>query len=344
MEINLLYCIYGMCIMYYSLMAWFFVRKDSRILSRLIVILTLVLALQCIKDLFFIHDFFNHSRHLWAAVTSFDMIAVPLYGAILSALCDPQKFKAANVVVDEIPFVVLPTLFIITGHRIFYTICVIWAALYGLYYVVWTLWTIPHYHRQLREKFSYSENINLNWLRIILLSFFVCLGLYVVDSSISNIILECIYMFGSLVLWMFICFFLYKHESVILELSDTEPGGLEPKGPESIDELTARIERLFAVDKIYLNPTLKLSDVASLAATNRTYVSQFFNRNKDTTFYGYVNRFRVEHACRLLLDTDCTIEVIAEKSGFNSKGTFYRVFSDAMGCSPSKFRYSNQVL
>lgn len=338
MSINILYCIYGMCIMFYCMMSWFFLRKNSELLSRLITVLTLVFAVQCVKDLFFINDFFGHSLYLWRSITAFDMMAVPLYGAILTALCAPGKLKTSHIVYHEIPFVLLTILFVLTGYGVFFVVSVVLACIYGGYYVLWTLITIPRYHRQLKEKFSYRENIDLRWLRIILLSFFAVLGLYVVDSIAANVALECLYMLGSLILWMFNCYFLYRHESIINELTDTVTADAVPVIPEPADELSRRIEQLFIVDKIYLNPTLKLSDVASMAATNRTYISKFFNQGRESSFYSYVNRYRIEHACRLLKESNDTIDVIAGQSGFNSKATFYRVFSDIKGCSPSKYR------
>lgn len=42
--------------------------------------------------------------------------------------------------------------------------------------------------------------------------------------------------------------------------------------------MAAEVQRLFEEDLIYLNPKLKLSDVALAAGTNRTYLSRYFNR------------------------------------------------------------------
>lgn len=335
---NTLYCIYGMCIMFYSMMACFFWRKNKEVLSRLIVALTSLIAVQCFKDLFFIDDFFSQSLYVWKAVTLFDMMAVPLYGAILKELFSGGELKAVHIIYHEIPFLILPILFFLTGNDIFFDVCVAFAVIYGSYYAVWTLIAIPRYNRQLKEKFSYTENIDLRWVRTIMLSFFAVLGLYVIDSINASVWLECLYMLGALVLWMFICYFLYRHESIINELAGNESAVTAPISHEPDDELTRRIEQMFAVDKIYLNPSLKLSDVASLALTNRTYISRYFNQSKDSSFYTYVNRYRIDHACHLLKTTNDTIEIVAEQSGFNSKATFYRVFSDMMGCSPSKYR------
>lgn len=79
---------------------------------------------------------------------------------------------------------------------------------------------------------------------------------------------------------MFICYFVYRHESVIDELTDSDAG---PIG-DGLDDgnvaqgLAATVRQLFEEEKIYLNPKLKLSDVARMVGTNRTYLSRFFRR------------------------------------------------------------------
>lgn len=47
-----IYFIYGLCVMFYFMMAWFFMRKNKELLSHLVAVLMLVVGLQCVKDLF----------------------------------------------------------------------------------------------------------------------------------------------------------------------------------------------------------------------------------------------------------------------------------------------------
>ena len=88
----------------------------------------------------------------------------------------------------------------------------------------------------------------------------------------------------------------------------------------------------------FLSSPLKISSATLEALTNRTYVSAFFNREAECTFYDYVNKYRIEYACNLLLHSNENITMIAEKSGFNSSQSFIRVFSKIMGTSPTKYR------
>ncbi len=158
---------------------------------------------------------------------------------------------------------------------------------------------------------------------------------------IVNIYIETVYMSGSLIIWMFICYFIYKHESVIEELSKRGANEIPEdsnSGEADMSEIGMRITALFCNEKIYLNPNLKLSDIAKAIGTNRTYVSTFFNKEAGCTFYDYVNRLRIDAACDLLVNSKENLSQIAEKSGFNSAHSFIRVFSKITGVSPTEYR------
>lgn len=325
--------------MFYLMMAWFFGRKNNDRLSRLVMLLMIITGAECVKDLFFINTSLYSSRLMWSTMTAIDMIVVPLYAFVLIELCRPGWLTWRTMVLHETPFFVLPVLLVATGNELFYNIEVGWAAGYGLGYAIWTLNAIPRYHKHLKEVFSYDENINLKWLRIILLSFFAILGLWILDCFVINLNIESAYMLGSLIIWMFVCYFIYKHESVIDELSEiSAPPFKDAEETDGIAGLSGKVSKLFVEDKIFLNSRLKLSDVADMVGTNRTYVSQIFNRDNGTSFFDYVNKLRVEYACELLRTSSDTIETIALQSGFNSIATFHRVFSKFCGCTPAKYR------
>lgn len=144
----------------------------------------------------------------------------------------------------------------------------------------------------------------------------------------------------SLVVWMFISYYIYKHESVLDELSDNQYIDMQDDTATITKDtqIGKCIAILFEKEKVYLNPNLKVSDIAATIGTNRTYVSAYFNKETQCTFYDYVNRFRIEYACKQLDCTDDKIVQIAETSGFNSAQAFIRVFTKIKGISPSKYR------
>jgi AraC-like DNA-binding protein len=93
-------------------------------------------------------------------------------------------------------------------------------------------------------------------------------------------------------------------------------------------------------DHIWLNPHLTLSDLATYIGTNRTYLSNCLNKRLNTTFYDYINHYRLEAALKHLdnPDSNITIADIAESCGFNSLSTFRRVFMRAKGCTFAEYR------
>lgn len=336
MEYNGLSYIYGLSTMFFGMMAAYFWYRGER-LHKLVALLTGTIALECVKDFVMVCMGLFSAPDYREAMTAVDMVAVPMYAFVLTELVRPGRLTLRSMVWQEVPFVALLALYIITGSVWIFYVELAWAAVYGTAVLVWTAVNIPRYNRHLKEAYSYTENVNLGWLRVILYTFYVILGLWILDCVVIHLDMEFMYLLSNLSLWMVIFYFLFRHESVIDELSDWTPDAPEDDAP--VDNFLAlRIEELFAEGQVFLNPNLKLSDVARAVGSNRTYVSNYFNRRRGTTFYDYVNGFRIEYSTRLLTGTDHPIKTIAQLSGFNSDTSFIRTFSRIKGCTPAVFR------
>ena len=89
--------------------------------------------------------------------------------------------------------------------------------------------------------------------------------------------------------------------------------------------MTERIIALVENDKIYLQPDLKLDDVAQMMHTNRTYIYQAVNQQMGISFNEFINRYRIAHAKRLMAsDPTLSMNDVALQSGFASLSSFYR--------------------
>jgi len=101
------------------------------------------------------------------------------------------------------------------------------------------------------------------------------------------------------------------------------------------DELPRLIADTVSHDRLYLQPNLKITDVAALLKTNRTYVSRVLKEQMGTTFADFINRQRISYACQLMeqLPTLPTDEV-ARQSGFSSLSSFYRNYKLYTGHAP----------
>ena len=106
------------------------------------------------------------------------------------------------------------------------------------------------------------------------------------------------------------------------------------------DVMIHKLEHLLIEEQIWKNPQLTLADLAMAVGTNRTYLSNYLNHSLSTTFYDYINSFRLEAALKILDDPTSTATMvdIAELCGFNSISTFRRVFVRAKGDSLAEYR------
>ncbi|WCL49735.1 AraC family transcriptional regulator [Leptospira sp. GIMC2001] len=109
-----------------------------------------------------------------------------------------------------------------------------------------------------------------------------------------------------------------------------------------INEVTERINKLFSVEKIYLEDELNLSIVAEKLNITTHQLSEFLNQVEKKSFNQYVNSHRIEYACKSLIQNPewPTIR-IAYDSGFQSKSSFHDAFRREMNMTPTAYRKKN---
>ena len=84
--------------------------------------------------------------------------------------------------------------------------------------------------------------------------------------------------------------------------------------------------------------SLKMSDVAAVVNIGDSAFSHFFKKATNRSFSDYLIAMRLEHACKLLIESDEQISRIAFLSGFNNMANFNRMFKSTHRCSPMQFR------
>lgn len=149
-----------------------------------------------------------------------------------------------------------------------------------------------------------------------------------------------------LVLWTY--FSIAISGSMSKRILCSSQGGMEPKNsslPASFaHELQVELKAMMETKKPYLDADLQLDDIARMMNISRHHASQLINDYCHQNFHQFVNRYRVEDAKSLLLDSnrDFGIEEVAFQSGFNNRVSFYRTFKKFEGVSPTEFR--NELL
>ena len=120
-------------------------------------------------------------------------------------------------------------------------------------------------------------------------------------------------------------------KSVNNENSDTS---LEPLSNWVINE----IEK----NKIYLDNTLTLDNLANRLDLKPYILSECLNKGVGQSYYQFVNGYRVKTAKEMLTtEPQMTITDIYEFCGFSSRSTFYSLFKKHVGCTPSDYRKNN---
>lgn len=114
--------VYGMSMMFFSMMAWMFWRKGCDRLFRLIMILMLIVDAQCLKDIlsFYFTGFDNEEN--WFLISAADMFIIPFYSFVLMELVKPGWTTWRKAVMLELPFVLLPAIYCVTGNNIYFYI------------------------------------------------------------------------------------------------------------------------------------------------------------------------------------------------------------------------------
>ena len=118
----------------------------------------------------------------------------------------------------------------------------------------------------------------------------------------------------------------------------TAPAVEETEQSNILDELPALLTTTVSQELLYLQPDLKITDVAHLLHTNRTYISRVLKEEMGTTFADFINRQRIDYACKLMQQQpQPPVNELARDSGFSSVSSFYRNFKLYKGCSPKDY-------
>lgn len=104
------------------------------------------------------------------------------------------------------------------------------------------------------------------------------------------------------------------------------------------DKKTRRMQKI----QLYLmnnyQNTITLDGMSKLVDMNKSSFCVFFKRMTGKSFFSYLNEYRVESSCQMILKTNLTIAEICYFSGFKDVPYFNRTFKKVKKCSPIEYR------
>ena len=83
---------------------------------------------------------------------------------------------------------------------------------------------------------------------------------------------------------------------------------------------------------------IALDDVASTVYMTPQSFCRFFKKSTGKTFTSFLNEYRINHATKLLVETDDDIKSICFESGFNNLSNFFRNFKRITNYTPNVYR------
>ncbi|EDP71617.1 hypothetical protein FBALC1_03997 [Flavobacteriales bacterium ALC-1] len=107
-------------------------------------------------------------------------------------------------------------------------------------------------------------------------------------------------------------------------------------------ELKGQLIDLMKNKKPYLNPDLRLSDLAENLNISKHHASQIINEHFNSSFFFFINTYRIKEA-KILLENDCNLNIsdVIYSSGFNNRVSFYKAFKKHMGVTPTQYKLQN---
>ncbi len=97
-------------------------------------------------------------------------------------------------------------------------------------------------------------------------------------------------------------------------------------------------EILAFIAEHYDQPNLNISLIGEHFGMTPTYLSKLFKEQTGEGLLDTINRFRMDHAKRLLQDSSQSIKSIASQSGFHDINTFIRTFKKYEGVTPGQYQ------
>lgn len=109
---------------------------------------------------------------------------------------------------------------------------------------------------------------------------------------------------------------------------------------EECEQLLVKVRSCMEIQKLYINPDLKIGQLSDKTGVSVYLLSYLFNHYLNSSYYDFVNSYRIEEFNRLLEKgehTQYTLQALIEKCGFSSRTSFFRYFKKVNGMSPGEY-------
>lgn len=225
----------------------------------------------------------------------------------------------------------------------------------GMVYIPWSAKKLLDYKKNINNQFSNTERINFNWLLYLIIGMAIVwiIILFVQDDrfifgAVSLFIIWMSY-FGTKQVQIFRANSFPSEEEEEPHSDICEENNRDAETPrysksslnvENILEIHAALIKVLNEKQPYLNPELKLTDLAVLLGVHPNHLSQVINSQCGKSFYDLINERRIQEFIFRLKQKESkqyTLVALAFDCGFNSKASFNRNFKKYTQLTPSDY-------
>lgn len=359
-------------------LALFFLKKGNRKANLLLVLVVLIYTASSINNFMMFSGFYKTYPHYILLAYPFTFLLGFLFYLYIQFLIHPNYKLQLKHLLHLIPFVYIcyemqwfyP---LVTEYKI-KTLTYMWfedkeftllqvyynarAGLLTLGYILYCIYRLRKYVYQAKSQSANTQIEFLNWLQYfsyvylaLMVAEIIRLGLtyYFEWNPAENEI------FTSLLATLLIQYIIYQSivhpEKLFFKaISNSSPLPEEKIATSLAEEAIRpttnqqlfinRLEKYMDTQKPYLQPNLKIHELASQLQVTPHFLSKVINQQLGINFYTFINNYRIEAFKQQVIHQDnhnLTLTGIALNVGFNSKASFNRIFKKHTNLTPTAY-------
>ena len=224
-------------------------------------------------------------------------------------------------------------------------------------YLILSIYLINKYREQLKDSRSNIENIDLTWLKILVIGFALVtlVGVVLSLSKVVNlfypvevslqIFLGLTTYYADLILVCFLLFFSAVNISAVAKVKDQAKSSYDDY--EADAEYVDRIVKFMDAEKPYLKSNITLDALSETLDVPARELTALLNGHFKMNYYEFINNYRIEeakHIIQTVTDQQKSVSDVFLAVGFNSKSVFNTFFKKNTGMTPSEFRKQTFML
>ena len=351
-------------------------KKPRAIHDNILIFWSVYLGVYIGVYAFYSHELFTHFHLLSISLISLLMLHGPFLYCYVQSLVFDKRQNSWKTLLHIIPFVLFNLYIFISSFYpgiagklniekvspgdnppLLFSFFLIMTAFSGTVYFLLTIRLFKKLDINIFNNFSNSVNIDLFWIRKLVLVFGVIWTALISVTVIHHIfqMFSMVFctdgLFLSLSVFVILIGYFGLKQKVIFSSADIIVAGETSKthtkysGSRLSDaeakQYAWKLTDYMKSEKPYLNPDLSLPQLATGLDISSHYLSQVINEQFNLNFFDFVNGYRVEAFKQKITDpefSNFSILGIAFECGFNSKSAFNRVFKQTSGITPSQFK------